>query len=214
MSLTYDQQEEIRSLIDKAGAGTYEEVRNELYDHLVQAVENGMARGSSFDNAKRNALAEMDGAAGLVNIEKGYIKATKRKVWYLFRAFLPVYLKSMRWLVPLALGLTLNLYIWFPLIGIVAYMYFLRRKFTAWGYGWAGGAFYQLRTQCSLSLRADILMKRVSTLIFISCVGVHFLIGNGLPVEVNIGLATVALALVDYSLAFVSHSRKNWLEIA
>lgn len=109
MPLTYDQQKNIRSLIDNAGAGTYEEVRNELYDHLMQAVEDGIVRGNSFANAKQDALVEMGGETGLVNIEKGYIKAAKRKVWYLFRAFLPEYLESMRWLLPLALGLTLNL---------------------------------------------------------------------------------------------------------
>ena len=214
MPLTYDQQKNIRSLIDNAGAGTYEEVRNELYDHLVQAVEDRMVRGSSFTNAKQDALAEMGGKAGLVSIEKGYIKAAKRKVWRLFRAFLPVYLKSMRWLLPLVLGLTLNLHIWFPLIGISAYVYFFRRKFKTWGYGWGGGVFYQTRTQYPLSLRADVLMKKASMLIFIPCVGVHFLIGNGLPVAVNIGLAIVVLTLVDYSLVFIGHARKNWLEIA
>ncbi len=217
MPLTYDQQKNILSLIDNAGAGTYEEVRNELYDHLVQAVEDGMARGSSSPNAKRNALAEMGGEAGLVTIEKGYIKATKRKVWHLFRAFLPVYFKSVRWLLPLALGLTLNLHIWFPLIGISAYVYIFMHKLKAWGYGWGfgwGGVLYQTRTHYPLSLRADVLRQKAIMLVFIPYFSTTLLFGNGLPVAVNIGLATMVLTLIDYSLAFVSHARKNWLEIA
>lgn len=214
MTLTYDQQKNIRSLIDNAGAGTYEEVRDELYDHLVQATEGSMAQGRSFTEAQQEAFTEMGGKEGLFAVEKGYIKATKRKVWHLFRVFLPVYLNSMRWLLPLSLGLSLNLHIIFPLVGIVTYLYFLRRKFIAWGYRWAGGEFYQTRPQYPRSVRAKVLMKKVSVLIFISGVGVHFLIGNGLPVVANIGLAMVALAAVDYSTAFISYTRKNWLEIA
>ncbi len=214
MPLNYDQQKNLRSLIDNAGAGTYEEVRNELYDHLVQATESRMTDGLSFTEAQSGALEEMGGEAGLVDIGKGYVKAAKRKVWYLFRAFLPAYLKSARCLLPLALGMTLNLNILFPIVGISAYLYFLKRKFTAWGYVWGGGEFHQTRARYPLSLRADILMKKVSILIFISGVSVHFLIGNGLPVAINIGLATLALILTDYSLAFVAHARKTWLEVA
>lgn len=40
MPLTYDQQKNLHRLIDNAGAGTYEEVRNELVSCLVQAVES------------------------------------------------------------------------------------------------------------------------------------------------------------------------------
>jgi len=72
MSLTYDQQKNIRSLIDNAGAGTYEEVRDELYDHLVQAIEDEMARGSSFTDAQHEALQVVGGENSLQRIGRNY----------------------------------------------------------------------------------------------------------------------------------------------
>ncbi len=213
MPLSSDQQKNIRSLIDNAGAGTYEEVRDELYDHLVQAIEGGMARGKSSADAQQGALEEMGGESGLVKIEKGYVKATKRKVRHLFRAFLIVYLKSARWLIPLVLGLTLNLYILFPLIGISIYVWFVMRKFKAWRYSWTGMLFSQTHTR-PISLRAHVLRRKAVLLIIVPYFCVNFLIGNGLPVEVNIGLVTIALIVVDYSLAFIDYARKNWLKIA
>lgn len=216
MPLTYDQQKNIRSLIDNAGAGTYEEVRNELYDHLVQAVEDGMAQRKSFTEAQHEALADMGGDAGLVNIERGYVQAAQRQAGKLFKAYLPVYLKSLRWILPLALGMAIDnyvpqkLYMWVSAAGILGFMLAMNYILKRWNYGISD----QGMEGHPVSLRAFVI-GTYSQIVTPGLIVLNlFLTKNEALGFLSLALLLLIYLLADYCLAFVRHARKNWLEIA
>jgi|GEM_PF-1404269 hypothetical protein len=110
MPLAHDQHKNIRSLIDTSGVGAYEEVHDELFDHLVQAIESRMSDGLSFTQGQQQAPEEMGGMAGLANIEAAYIRTTEKQVWQSCKAYSAVYLQSFRWVIPVAPGLILRFF--------------------------------------------------------------------------------------------------------
>ena len=210
MSLTCDQQKNIRSLIHNAGAGTFEEVRDELYDHLVQATEGRMGQGLSFTEAQCKSMEEMGGESGLRDIQAGYLRTAEKQVWRLFKAFFPRYIKSLRWLIPLALGLAINQYTWVSVVAIFGYLVLIPPALGSW-HIWN----LDLKSQGSpVSLRAYALKKRVA--LFLPALGLVC----SLLLEIQVrGLISVALlitvyTLADYCLTFVSFARKVCLEIA
>lgn len=209
MPLTYDQQKELRSLIDNAGAGTYGEVRDELYDHLVQAVESRMeSEDIPFPEAQRQALEEMGGASGLKTIELGCVQAAEKQLWQLFKAFFPVYFKSLRWLIPLALGLTINQYTWVSVVAVFGYLLLIPPgSWHAWN--------FDLKSQKSpISLRVYTLKKRLALFLPVSGIAASLLLGIQVQGVVSTALLIAAYALIDYCLAFIQHTRKIWLEVA
>ena len=211
MSLTHDQQENLRSLIDNAGAGTYGEVRDELYDHLVQAVESRMeAEGVPFTEAQQQALEEMGGARGLKTIELACVQAAEKQLWQLFKAFFPVYFKSFRWLIPLALGLTINQYTWVSVVAVFGYLLLIPPALGNW-YSWN----FDLKSQKSpISLRVYTLKKRLALFLPVSGIAASLLLGIQVQGVVSTALLIAAYALIDYCLAFIQHTRKIWLEVA
>ena len=216
MPLNYDQQKNLRSLIDNAGAGTYEEVRNELYDHLVQATESRMAEGLPFTDAQGEALKEMGGEWGLNNIEEGYKEAARQQAGRLFGSFVLVYLKSLRWTIPLVLVTVIRLYIsaqfhlWVGLSSVILFMLVVVAMLKRWNYGNPE----QYKAGHPVSLRAFVIAERGGFFapgMMITCT----FLSKDEPLYI---LSTTALLLIflfaDYSLAFVAHARKTWLEIA
>lgn len=217
MILTYDQQKNLRRLIDNAGAGTYEEVRNELYDHLVQAVESRMERkGVPFTEAQQEALEEMGGASGLLSIEQGYIEAAKKQSWLLFRAFVPIYLASFRWLIPILLGILFKyfiptkMYFYAGTILFIAFLVIAYQTLKKWSYGTAEQGF----DGHPVSLRAFVIAERGKFF----CMGLVLANMILTPKETLGPIATATLfltfTLADFGLAFVLHARKTWLEVA
>lgn len=210
MPLTCDQQENIRSLIDNAGAGTYEEVRNELYDHMVQAVESRLATGSSFAEAQNEDLEEMGGVWGLKTIESGYVRTVEKQIWRLFKAYLPLYVKSFRWLIPLALGLTINQYTWVSIVAIFGYLLLIPPALGKWY-----TLNFDLKSQGPpVSLRVYIVRKRLGLFLPASGVVSSLLLGIQVQGAVSIALLIVAYAFMDYCLAFILYTRNTWLEVA
>lgn len=210
MPLTYDQQKNIRSLIDNAGAGTYEEVRDELYDHLVQAVEGSMARGNSFTDAQQEALEEMGGEAGLVYIKESYVRTAEKQVWRMFRYYAPTYLKSLRWLIPLALGLAINQYTWVSVVAILGYFLLIPPTLGNW-WIWT---FDPQDQGTPVSLRLYTLKNQVAMFIPAASTAILFMLNGQDWMVFEIVLLVAVFTISDYCLAFVRHARKNWLEIA
>ncbi len=211
MPLTYDQQKNIHRLIDNAGAGTYEEVRDELYDHLVQAVESRMeAKGVPFTEAQQEALEEMGGASGLKTIELGYVQVAEKQVWRMFKAFFPVYFKSMRWLIPLALGLTINQYTWVSVVAIFGYLVLIPPALGSW-HSWNLGS---KSSGFPVSLKMCTLKKRAALLVPTLGLVCSLLLGIQVQGIIPIALLITIYTLADYCLAFIQHTRKTLLEIA
>lgn len=216
MPLTYDQQKNLRSLIDNAGAGTYEEVRNELYDHLVQATESRMADGLSFTDAQGGALEEMGGRNGLLNIEQGYETAAKKQAFDLFLAYIPLYFKSLRWAFPIALAIVIKLYIpvqfylWVSVAGILSFMLIMTGILKRWSYGITE---YNTDTHPK-SLRAFAISHCAQFLAPALIVANYILIRREVLDFIPALILVLVYLLADYCLAFVAHAKKTWLEVA
>lgn len=216
MSLTYDQQKNIRSLIDNAGAGTYEEVRDELYDHLVQAVEDEMARGSSFTDAQHEALKVVGGANCLQRIGRNYEITIRKQINSLMKAYAWIYLKSLRWLAPIVLGITIRFLIpvgyafWANIVVSIIFIIAVRNTSKDWNY-----SFYDPKyTKNPVSLRASVLVARGVFMLPSLLVASEFVAHNAPFGKIFSAVFLIIYVLSDFFIAFFFDARKNWLEIA